>query len=135
MSGSIQDILSVKELQEWLHERVADDDDIVIDDLQEEFNEQFDQEDEQNGIKVKGVSEESEARAESPLCDVSGLQAVAGQCGGHGGLQGETWRPRAGLGVGRVQEVPGQGREGGGGQAHGGGDHCLREQGRVEGSV
>ena len=53
MSGSIQDILSVKELQEWLHERVADDDDIVIDDLQEEFNEQFDQEDEQNGIKVR----------------------------------------------------------------------------------
>ena len=52
MSGSIQDILSVKELQEWLHERVADDDDIVIDDLQEDFNEQFEKEDEKNGIKV-----------------------------------------------------------------------------------
>ena len=52
MSGTIQDILSVKELKEWLHERVADDDDIVIDDLQEEFNEQFEQEDEKNGIKV-----------------------------------------------------------------------------------
>ena len=42
----------MKELQEWLHERVADDDDIVIDDLQEDFNEQFEKEDEKNGIKV-----------------------------------------------------------------------------------
>lgn len=52
MSGSIQDILSVKELKEWLLERVADDDDIVIDDLQEEFHEMFESEDEKNGIKV-----------------------------------------------------------------------------------
>ena len=52
MSGSIQDLLSVKELKEWLLGRVADDDDIVIDDLQEEFNQQFDDEDEKNGIKV-----------------------------------------------------------------------------------
>ena len=46
MSGSIQDLLSVKELREWLVGRVADDDDIVIDDLQEDYNEQFEQEDE-----------------------------------------------------------------------------------------
>ena len=52
MSGSIQDILSVKELKEWLLERVADDDDIVIDDLQEEFHEMFESKDEKNGIKV-----------------------------------------------------------------------------------
>ena len=52
MSGSIQDLLTVAELRAWLLERVADDDDIVIDDLQEDYNEQFEQEDERNGIKV-----------------------------------------------------------------------------------
>ena len=52
MSGSIQELLSVKELREWLVGRVADDNDIVIDDLQEDYNEQFEQEDEKNGIKV-----------------------------------------------------------------------------------
>ena len=31
---------------------MADDDDIVIDDLQEEFHEMFESEDEKNGIKV-----------------------------------------------------------------------------------
>ena len=43
----------MKELREWLVGRVADDDDIVIDDLQEDYNEQFEQEDEKNGIKVR----------------------------------------------------------------------------------
>ena len=51
----IQDILPVSELKEWLLGRVADDNDIVIDDLQEDFNEQFEIEDEKKGIKVKGV--------------------------------------------------------------------------------
>ena len=84
MSGSIQDILSVKELKEWLHERVADDDDIVIDDLQEDFNEQFENEDEKNGIKVMTCL--SWLRRSWLTEIISGLPAVEGKCGGDGGL-------------------------------------------------
>ena len=84
MSGSIQDILSVKELKEWLHERVADDDDIVIDDLQEDFNEQFENEDEKNGIKVLTCRRLLRPGWLTEI--ISGLPAVEGQCGGHGGL-------------------------------------------------
>ena len=40
-SGKIQDLSSVTELKEWLLGRVGDDNDIVIDDLQEDFYEQF----------------------------------------------------------------------------------------------
>ena len=50
-SGKIQDLCTVTELKEWLFGRVADDNDIVIDDLQEEFNEQFEIEDQKKGIK------------------------------------------------------------------------------------
>ena len=48
----IQEIKTVTELIEWLLGRVADDNDIVIDDLQEDFAEQFEIEDEKKGIKV-----------------------------------------------------------------------------------
>ena len=50
-NGKIQDLCTVTELKEWLLGRVADDNDIVIDDLQEEFNEQFEIEDQKTGIK------------------------------------------------------------------------------------
>lgn len=51
-TAKIQEIKPVKELKEWLLGRVADDNDIVIDDLQEDFAEQFELEDEKKGIKV-----------------------------------------------------------------------------------
>jgi len=50
-SGSIQELNTVHELKEWLLGRVGDDNDIVIDDLQEEFAEQYEIEDEKRGIR------------------------------------------------------------------------------------
>ena len=50
-TAKIQEIKPVLELREWLIGRVADDNDIVIDDLQEDFAEQFEIEDEKKGIK------------------------------------------------------------------------------------
>ena len=52
--GSISELNTVTELREWLLGRVGDDNDIVIDDLQEEFAEQFELEDEKRGIRVRG---------------------------------------------------------------------------------
>ena len=51
--GSISELNTVTELREWLLGRVGDDNDIVIDDLQEEFAEQFELEDEKRGIRVR----------------------------------------------------------------------------------
>ena len=51
--GSISELNTVTELKEWLLGRVGDDNDIVIDDLQEEFAEQFEIEDEKRGIRVR----------------------------------------------------------------------------------
>ena len=53
--GSISELNTVTELREWLLGRVGDDNDIVIDDLQEEFAEQFELEDEKRGIRVRGL--------------------------------------------------------------------------------
>ena len=50
--SKIQELKTVTELKEWLLGRVADDNDIVIDDLQDDFFEQFEIEDEKKGIKV-----------------------------------------------------------------------------------
>jgi len=49
--GSISELNTITELREWLLGRVGDDNDIVIDDLQEEFAEQFELEDEKRGIR------------------------------------------------------------------------------------
>ena len=49
--GKIQELQTVTELREWLLGRVGDDNDIVIDDLQEDFADQFELEDEKRGIK------------------------------------------------------------------------------------
>jgi len=49
--GPIQELGSVKDLEEWLVGRVGDDNDVVIDDLQEEFANIMEQEDEAEGIK------------------------------------------------------------------------------------
>ena len=43
--------MSVLELKEWLYGRVADDNDIVVDDLQADHNEKLELEDERDGIK------------------------------------------------------------------------------------
>ena len=51
--GSIAVLNKVSELKEWLFGRVADDNDIVIDHLQEEYNEQHELEDEKRGIRVR----------------------------------------------------------------------------------
>jgi len=56
--GSIQELNTVHELKEWLLGRVGDDNDIVIDDLQEEYAEQYELEDEKKGIR--GTKEWSE---------------------------------------------------------------------------
>ena len=50
--AKIQELSSVHELKEWLIGRVADDNDIVIDELQEEHADMFEMEDEKRGIKV-----------------------------------------------------------------------------------
>ena len=50
--AKIQELSSVHELKEWLIGRVADDNDIVIDELQEEHADMFEMEDEKSGIKV-----------------------------------------------------------------------------------
>ena len=50
--GSIEELSTVTELKEWLLGRVGDDNDIVIDDLQEDYAEQFEIEDEKKGIRV-----------------------------------------------------------------------------------
>ena len=52
-AGSIQELNTVHELQEWLFGRVGDDNDIVIDDLQEQYAEQYELEDEKKGIRVR----------------------------------------------------------------------------------
>ena len=52
-SGSIQELNTVHELKEWLLGRVGDDNDIVIDDLQEEYAEQYELDDEKKGIRVR----------------------------------------------------------------------------------
>jgi len=56
--GSISELNTVTELKEWLIGRVGDDNDIVIDDLQEDYAEQFEIEDEKRGIR--GTKEWSE---------------------------------------------------------------------------
>jgi len=58
--GSIQELNTVHELKEWLIGRVGDENDIVIDDLQEEYAEQYDLDDEKRGIR--GTKEWSENR-------------------------------------------------------------------------
>ena len=50
--GSISELNTVSELREWLFGRVGDDNDIVIDDLQEDFAEQHELDDEKKGIRV-----------------------------------------------------------------------------------
>ena len=50
---ALQELGTVSDLRDWLVGRVGDDDDIVIDDLQEEFGEQFELEDEKKGIRVR----------------------------------------------------------------------------------
>ena len=54
--SKIQELKTVTELKEWLLGRVADDNDIVIDDLQDDFFEQFEIEDEKKGIKVPSMN-------------------------------------------------------------------------------
>jgi len=49
--GSVSELNTVLELKEWLYERVQDDNDIVVDDLQADHNEKLDMEDERAGIK------------------------------------------------------------------------------------
>eukprot|EP00092_Neocalanus_flemingeri_P016786 GFUD01018155.1.p1 GENE.GFUD01018155.1~~GFUD01018155.1.p1 ORF type:complete len:540 (-),score=94.96 GFUD01018155.1:837-2456(-) len=62
--GSIQELNTVFELKEWLLGRVGDDNDIVIDDLQEEYAERYDLEDEKKGIRgTKAWSENNAAIA------------------------------------------------------------------------
>ena len=51
--GSIAELNTISELKEWLYGRVGDDNDIVIDDLQEEYAEQYELEDEKRGIRVR----------------------------------------------------------------------------------
>lgn len=50
MNGSEEDS-SIKELKDWLFGRVADDNDIVVDDMQEEFGEHFDKLETENGVE------------------------------------------------------------------------------------
>lgn len=54
--GSVSELNTVLELKEWLYERVQDDNDIVVDDLQADHNEKLDLEDERAGIKGSCVS-------------------------------------------------------------------------------
>jgi len=49
--GSVSELNTVLELKEWLYDRVQDDNDIVVDDLQADHNEKLDMEDERAGIK------------------------------------------------------------------------------------
>jgi len=51
VGGSIEELSTVTELKEWLLGRVGDDNDIVIDDLQEDYAEHFEIEDEKKGIR------------------------------------------------------------------------------------